>query len=1189
MRTYGTGRLIAGALTVFFALLLAACGGGGGGGGGTPNTSPTANAGAGQSVFKKATVSLDGSASSDADGDSLTYAWSQTSGPAVTLTNPSSVNPTFTAPSTSGALVFSLVVNDGHGNSSVAASVTITVQDRAPTAMAGSNSSVLPGNTYTLDGSGSSDPDGDTITYAWTQTAGTPVTLDTSVVGKATFTAPLQPGVLQFSLVVNDGELSSQPSTVMITVSADPVPVAVAGADQTVSKRSNTVLQGSGSDSDHQTLTFLWQQVAGTPVTIQSSTSAAATFVAPATTGDLKFSLTVNDGINNSLPSTVTVHVIDLAPVISSVVLSPSSPGRNDPISVAVNASDPDGDPITLSYVWSRNGTVVAGATGTAYPLGNQVKNDTISVVVTASDGTLSATGTASVVIIATPATLSSNAPTSAVFGAAGSFQVTATSVDGDAVGAIELAYGPAGMTVSSSGQVSWTPSGPLFDRTTNMNWGVRLHNTPSDTLSGTITVTDASRKYPLLRTNVGVARGSNSLDVEDFAGDGNQEILIGAAQSVFLLQKNGTDYDQIWAYPFDTASGDPIAAVASGDVNGDGHREIFFSAGPVVVELDGVTRREVARYGTTGTSGTNPSPNCVSLKVADIDNDGIAELVCLGLDTTYSFPTTGRVYVFNAQTLQIKWMTDDLVLGNSMAVGNVDSDPALEIVTSGGYVFDGATGANKWAYAPGFGSQVDIGDVVGDGVGKIVGTSTSTGTAGLSVYDAVQKSVLWSIPSSGVSGFSVIKVAELDGTSPAEIIAADGDYGHITVYRYTSGAPQVLTQFNSIGYGVSAIETGDVNGDGLQEIVWTPNFSLNNGSPSVAISSWTPSATLLYTGPLPTPLDGPFVCAKQAQVSASQSLLIFMTPRTDNAYAGMRVIGLDPATGFFTVSQEVDSNFADVRACDVADVYGNGVDSVLLGTANTYTPYFTAFDFASSVKQWSSPQLSTSPTAVTHADVNGDGVPDLIGITPDGHLYAWDVRGQTLIWSVSGLGNGYAVDVAVGDLYGDGNQEIIVLTSTQVLVFTYSSTSVTQKASYAVTGTDLLVADTNGDGKAEIYVLAYNYASSSASVYQLDGSLTLLNTYPVGSADAPPGSLYLEESAFPRKNIVVALGSPNYGLTTVAPTLEVIDPTSGAQIWESPPLRGYVLPNSLNFYDLSGNGQLQMVFGTSVGMYVTQ
>jgi hypothetical protein len=884
------------------------------------------------------------------------------------------------------------------------------------------------------------------------------------------------------------------------------------------------------------------------------------------------------------MPSTLTVHVIDLAPVVYTVALSPSSPRRNDPISVAVNAGDPDGDSITLSYVWSRNGTVMVGATGAAYPVGNQVKNDTISVVVTASDGTLSGTGTASAVIADTPATLASNAPTSAVFGAAGSFQVTATDVDGDPTGTIELAYGPAGMSVSSSGLVSWTPSGPLFDRTVSMNWGVRLHDSPAITLSGTITVTDPNRKYPLVRTNVGLATGSSSLDIEDFAGDGNHEMLIGAQQSVFLLQKNGTDYDQIWAYPFDTASGDSIAAVASGDVDGDGHREIFFSAGPVVVELDGVTRREVARYGTTvtGTSGSNPSPYCTSLKVADIDNDGIAELVCLGMDSSYTYPATGRIYVFNAQTLQLKWMTDDLVLGTSMAVGNVDSDPALEIVTSGGYVFDGATGANQWAYAPGFGTQVDIGDVIGDGVGKIVGTASF---AGVTAYDAVQKSVLWSIPP-GISGFSAIKVAKLDGTSPAEVIAADGQWGNVTVYRYTSGAPQVLTQINSIGDGVTAIATGDVNGDGLQEIVWTPTFSLTNGSPSVAISSWTPTLALLWTGPLPIGLDGPFVCAQRGQVSANQNLLIYMTPETGEGYSGMRVIGLDPTNGLFTVSQQVDSNWSNVRACDVADVYGNGVDSVLLGSATLYNPYFTAFDFASSVKQWSSPQLSGSAAAVTHADANGDGVPDLIGITTDGHLYAWDVRGQTLVWSTSGIGNG--VDVAVGDVYGDGKQEIIALTATQVLVFAQGTTGLTQKASYPVTGTDLLVADTNGDGKAEIYVLASGFGSSNATVYQLDGSLTLLNSYPLAPTGAAATSLYLEDSTFPRKNIVVALGNVSY-FYTVAPTLEVIDPASGAQIWESPPLRGYVPPNSLNFYDLSGNGRPQMVFGTSVGMYVTQ
>ena len=1174
----GSRRLIAGTLTLLFAFLVSACGGGD-----KPNTPPSANAGTAQTVFKKATVTLDGTASTDVDGDTLTFSWSQTAGPAVTLSNSSSAKPTFTAPATTSTLTFSLVVNDGHGNSSQTASVTITVQNRAPTAMAGSNTTLLPGAPYTLDGTGRSDSDGDPLTYAWTQTQGQSITLDTSVTGKATFTAPSQPGTLEFSLKVNDGEADSQLSVVMITVSVAPPPVATAGSDQTVSKRAHTLLQGSGTDSNHQPLTYQWQQVSGTPVAISNATDSIASFTAPPATGDLKFSLTVNDGTTNSQPSYVTVHVINLAPVVYSVTLAPNTPRRNDPLSATVNAGDPDGDPIALTYVWSRNGTVISGATGATYPLGNQVKNDSISVVVTASDGALTATMTATAVIADTPATLaSSNAPTTATFGTATSFQVTASDVDGDPTGAIELAYGPAGMTVSSSGQVAWTPSGPLFDRTVDMHWGVRLHDAPSVVLSGTMTVTDPNRKPPLARTNTGLATGSSSLEVQDFAGDGTQEILIGSLQSVFLLQKTGTDYVQIWAYPFDTATGSTIRAVASGDIDGDGHREIFFSAGPVLVELDGVTRREIARYDTTVTGTSDPTlgPNCTSLKVADIDNDGIPEVVCLGNDSSY--PGGGRILVFNARNLQLKWMTDDLVLGTAMAVGNVDSDPALEIVTSGGYVFDGATGLNQWAYAPGFGSQVDIGDVIGDGIGKIVGTASG----GLTAFDAVQKSVLWTVAPGSSSGLSAIKVAKLDGTSPAEVIAADAQWGNITVYRYGSGAPQVLTQINSTGDGVTAIAAGDVDNDGQQEIVWTPAFSLSSGSPTLAISSWTPAAALKWTGPQPIGIDGPFVCAKRAQISAGQNRLIYMTPRTEDGHQGMRVIALDPTTGLFSVSQEVDSNWAQARACDVASVYGSGIDSVLLGSATLYDPYLTAFDFATSLKQWSSPKLSGNPAAITHADVNGDGTADLITIAPDGHLYAWDVLHQTLIWSVPV--QGYGVDVAVADLYGDGKQEIVALTATQVMIFAQVAGGLVQTASYSINGFDLLVADTDGDGKCEIYVLASDFLDNIAFVSQFDNSLKLLNSYTVSATVGLGNSLYLEDSGFARKNLLVAVDSNPDGNQAVS-NLKAIEPSSGAIVWQSPPLRGYIPINSLNMYDLHGDGQREIVFGTTMGMYVTQ
>ena len=71
-------------------------------------------------------VSLDGSGSSDPDGDTLTYAWTQSSGPGVTLSGASSANPGFTAPNANATLVFSLTVNDGTDDSA-ADTVAITV------------------------------------------------------------------------------------------------------------------------------------------------------------------------------------------------------------------------------------------------------------------------------------------------------------------------------------------------------------------------------------------------------------------------------------------------------------------------------------------------------------------------------------------------------------------------------------------------------------------------------------------------------------------------------------------------------------------------------------------------------------------------------------------------------------------------------------------------------------------------------------------------------------------------------------------------------------------------------------------------------------------------------------------------------------------------------------------------------
>lgn len=105
----------------------------------------------------------------------------------------------------------------------------------------------------------------------------------------------------------------------------------------------------------------------------------------------------------------VAIRVTNSAPAIDALMLSPTSPRTNDLLQASVTAHDADNDPLTYSYEWLRNGTTIAGATGTSLDLsvpGNGDRGDTITVRVTVSDGQASTVATTSVVVADTPPTV---------------------------------------------------------------------------------------------------------------------------------------------------------------------------------------------------------------------------------------------------------------------------------------------------------------------------------------------------------------------------------------------------------------------------------------------------------------------------------------------------------------------------------------------------------------------------------------------------------------------------------------------------------------------------------------------------------------------------------------------------------------------------------------------------------------
>ena len=95
-----------------------------------------------------------------------------------------------------------------------------------PTANAGNDTTVLEGDLITLDGSGSSDPNSDDLSYSWK--APTEITLSDNTAEKPTFTAPLVSQATDFiiTLVVDDGTYKSFADTIIITVTRSAYPLA---------------------------------------------------------------------------------------------------------------------------------------------------------------------------------------------------------------------------------------------------------------------------------------------------------------------------------------------------------------------------------------------------------------------------------------------------------------------------------------------------------------------------------------------------------------------------------------------------------------------------------------------------------------------------------------------------------------------------------------------------------------------------------------------------------------------------------------------------------------------------------------------------------------------------------------------------------------------------------------------------
>ncbi|MFT6388567.1 MAG: fibro-slime domain-containing protein [Cellvibrionaceae bacterium] len=317
------------------------------------NTAPVADAGDDQKVSIGNTFTLDGSRSSDVDGDVLTYSWAVISPTGATLTNPTSPRPTIDV-SDYATYVFELVVNDGQLDSQ-SDTVKLEFDNVKPIASAGPDQSVAVGSTVSLDGSGSTDVDGDLLTYSW-EIIDQPGLSTASLTNSDSVSPQLvtaQQGGYTLQLVVNDGTVDSAPDMVVIT-SPNTQPVADAGVDSAFSLGNNVSLDGSASyDADGDPLTYQWSLIStpkNSSANLVSSTTANPTLQNVDVYGDNIVQLVINDGIEYSAPDTVIISSQNLPPIANAGDDMNAAVGQENILNGS-NSYDPQGDVIT--YSWS--------------------------------------------------------------------------------------------------------------------------------------------------------------------------------------------------------------------------------------------------------------------------------------------------------------------------------------------------------------------------------------------------------------------------------------------------------------------------------------------------------------------------------------------------------------------------------------------------------------------------------------------------------------------------------------------------------------------------------------------------------------------------------------------------------------------------------------------------------------------
>jgi hypothetical protein len=592
---------------------------------------------------------------------------------------------------------------------------------------------------------------------------------------------------------------------------------------------------------------------------------------------------------------------------------------------------------------------------------------------------------------------------------------------------------------------------------------------------------------------------------------------------------------------------------MAVANLDADAAREVLLAVGSQVRVYDGATRE------LQWTIPTAVSP-ILSLQVADVDSDGAQEIV---------FCHTSGLYVYDAHTgaAEVTGISEGC---SSVGVGNVDGDPALEMVTgngrSTGYVIDGVTRAPEWAYPLGFGTRVRLGDLDGDNIQEIVGAHA---WQQISVLDAVSKAEEDAIyPSHDVGA---LEVADVEGDGPLEVLYGDGQWGSIHVL-----AGATLVEKWAVAnpeHGVGNIVVGDTDADTVRELVWGAGFSSTGPDHLYVADSLTHEREWESLD-----FNGPFYGLAHGDVDGNgEPDFVFTSFASDSGYGdGLYFVhGADKGLRYVS-PPPTNQNWTGLVRIQLANVDSDPQLEVLVGTGVLYRGVLICYDGLTHVEQWRAQvDDGLSIWSLQVGDVDGDGRLEAVMGTAREHtgapgvfVYVIDAATGFREWRSPNLETGWGALslLRVAQVDRDPAPEILVAQyGGRLLVIDGVTHALAQLVDDGVTA--LETADPSGNGRARIFI-----GTETGHVYELNRAGRL----PVRALGRFGGRI--DGLAVRDLN---GDGLADYAFA-VAGQLSIYDSFHRRMLWQSPILGTDVATNdSLLLADIDQDGRQELMVNT--------